>query len=240
MTLAHPAAVLPLRRAGLPLSALAIGSMAPDLPVFVRDWSFYHFTHGLAGIVTFDLAVTLVTLLAWDRLVRDALVDLSPDAVRLRLPARRRLGVRAWLLAPLAAVVGSLSHVAWDLFTHRGRWGEQHIGWLAAQHGPLLGLEWAQHVSGVLGLALVLLYAGAQVLRAPLDPTRDPRVLPAWSLPLVIALIALYAAADGLGQAAAGLEQLAFQGVVGAIVASLVALPLVAGTWWVLRPRTSP
>ena len=36
ITFAHPAAVLPLARTGLPLTALAIGSMVPDLPMFVR------------------------------------------------------------------------------------------------------------------------------------------------------------------------------------------------------------
>lgn len=41
VTIAHPAAVLPLRGLGLPLSAMVIGSMAPDLPVFSRSWGIY-------------------------------------------------------------------------------------------------------------------------------------------------------------------------------------------------------
>lgn len=238
MTLAHPAVVLPLGRL-LPLAALVIGSMTPDLPVFVREWTFYHFTHSLVGVVTFDLVVTLLVLLVWDRGVRDALVDLCPDPVRLRLPARARLPLRAWLLAPLAAVVGSLSHVGWDLFTHRGRWGVTHVAWLGEQHGPLLGHQWAQHLSGVIGLAVVVAFVTTRILRRPLGEQRGPRVLPTWTLALLLALIGAYALLDGLGRAHEGMEALAFQGVVGAIVASLVVLPAAAIAWWVRRSRVA-
>jgi hypothetical protein len=74
------------------------------------------------GVVTADLVGTLVLLFAWNELFRDALVDLAPRAVRMRLPARRRLSLRQWLLAPAAAVLGSATHVVWDSFTHPGRW----------------------------------------------------------------------------------------------------------------------
>lgn len=230
MTLAHPAVVLPLRRAGFPLSALAIGSMTPDLPVFVQDWGFYHFTHGLIGIVTFDLAVALATLLVWDRIVRDALVDLSPDAVRLRLPARRRLSWRAWALAAPAAVLGSLSHVVWDAFTHPGRWGQHHVTWLAEEHGPLLGLQWAQHVSGIAGMTVLLVYAGAQLPGQRSAPDR-PRRLPAITLPLLLGCAAASALVAGLSRRAQGIEVLAFHGAVGGIVGGAVAL-LVGGLAW--------
>ncbi|QWC85882.1 DUF4184 family protein [Nocardioidaceae bacterium] len=33
VTVAHPAAILPLRRLGLPTAALAAGAMAPDVPL---------------------------------------------------------------------------------------------------------------------------------------------------------------------------------------------------------------
>ena len=233
MTLAHPAAVLSLGWLGLPMAALVIGSMTPDLPVFVQDWEAYHVTHGLVGVLTFDLAATLAVLLVWDRVVRDALVDLSPDVVRLRLPARKRLDRRAWLLAPLAAWLGSATHVFWDTFTHPGRWGVQQVGWLHEPHGPLLGHQWAQHVSGLLGLAVVLLVASARILSAPIAPDRPARALPVWVLPALLLAAAGYALLSGLGRRDEGLEALAFQGAVGGIVGSAAAV-LAAGLLWSL------
>ncbi|WGY02003.1 DUF4184 family protein [Nocardioides sp. QY071] len=171
VTLAHPAAVLPLRGLGLPLSASVIGSMAPDLPVLVQTWGLYGFSHSLAGVVSIDLALTLALLAFWDLSGRDALVDTAPDLVRGRLPARARIGRRAWLLAPLAAVVGSLTHTLWDSFTHQGRWGVRHVAWLEQTHGALPGQQWAQFASGVLGLLVV----GWAILR---HVRRSPRVAP--------------------------------------------------------------
>lgn len=239
MTLAHPAAVLALGRLGLPMAALVIGSMTPDLPVFVRDWEAYHVTHGLVGVLTFDLAATVVVLLAWDRLVRDALVDLSPDVLRRRLPARRRLDRSAWLLVPLASWIGSATHVLWDSFTHPGRWAVREIDWLHELHGPLLGHQWAQHLSGVVGLGLVLLVSVARVLASPAQPARAPRALPAWLLPVLLALAAAYALLSGLGRRHEGLEAIAFQGAVGGIVGSAAAV-LVAGLLWTAASRRSP
>jgi hypothetical protein len=112
MTLAHPVAVLPLRRFGLPMAAMVIGSMVPDVPLFLRWSSGYQVSHSYAGVFTVNLIGALVVLYGWNAFVRDALVDLAPDVVRVRLAARHRLSRRQWLLAPAAAVVG-LAVVLW-------------------------------------------------------------------------------------------------------------------------------
>lgn len=55
LTLAHPAAVLPLRRCGLPMAALVIGSMMPDVPLFMRWSSGYQVSHSYTGVFTVHL-----------------------------------------------------------------------------------------------------------------------------------------------------------------------------------------
>lgn len=97
LTPSHVAAVLPLRRLGLPTAALAIGSMVPDVPIFIGRLSGHRLTHSLTGVLTVDLVGTLLPLAGWTFLARAALVDLA------RLPARVRFDARAWLLAPVAA-----------------------------------------------------------------------------------------------------------------------------------------
>ncbi|RHW25669.1 DUF4184 family protein [Nocardioides immobilis] len=64
MTLAHPAAVLPLGRLGLPMTALVAGSVVPDIPLFLWWVRGYELTHSLVGILVVDvvLAVGVVLL----------------------------------------------------------------------------------------------------------------------------------------------------------------------------------
>ncbi len=170
----HPAAVLPLLGIGLPPSALVIGSMVPDLPYFVPLPVGSGFTHTLVGAVTVDVVLALAVYAVWHALLVPPLLAWSPQSLRGRLPRRPavgsvvgfpvdpRAGVPGWLggsrrLALVAAgcAVGAFTHVAWDAFTHDGRWGTQRVAWLTAQHGLLPGYRWAQYASGVVGLVLL-------------------------------------------------------------------------------------
>ncbi|WP_182378756.1 DUF4184 family protein [Nocardioides sp. WS12] len=236
VTLAHPAAVLPLRRLGLPLSAMVIGSMAPDLPVFSQSWGIYGFTHSVLGILTVDLALTLVLLGFWDFLGRDALVDTAPSLVRNRLPATHRIGRSAWLLAPLAAVVGSITHVVWDAFTHEGRWGTRLIPWLTEQQGPLRGGQWAQYGSGVFGLLVIGLALLAVVRRPVLDDAPPTRRLPAATLGAAFAVASLISVGTFLFLLEGGFHSAAFYAAVVGILALAAAVAAVTVAWCLSDP----
>ena len=237
VTLAHPAAVLPLRGLGLPLSALVIGSMAPDLPVLLQTWGLYAFSHSAAGIVTLDLALSLLLLAFWDLLGRDALVDTAPALVRDRLPVRARIGRRGWLLAPLGAVVGSVTHTLWDAFTHEGRWGVRHVAWLEETHGALPGQQWAQFASGILGMLVVGWAIVHHVRRSPRSAPR-PRRLPAATLPAAFAAATATSVTGGLLHLDHGWHDAAFHAAVAGILA-LAALVGLLGLAWRLAPEVS-
>ncbi|MBV6728008.1 DUF4184 family protein [Nocardioides daeguensis] len=237
VTLAHPAAVLPLRGLGLPLSALVIGSMTPDLPVLAQTWGLYTFSHSLAGIVTLDLALSVVLLAFWDRWGRDALVDTAPAAVRDRLPAHARIGRRGWLLAPLAAVVGSTTHTLWDAFTHQGRWGARHVAWLRDTHGALPGQQWAQFASGILGLLVVGWAIVHHVRRSPRSGPR-PRRLPAATLPVGFGVATAISLTGGVLHLDGGWHDAAFHAAVAGILA-LAALVGLLGLAWRIAPQVS-
>src|SRR5436190_2277820 len=174
MTLAHPAAVLPLRRVGLPMSGLVAGSVVPDVPVFLEWHRGYDLTHSLLGILVIDVALAYCVLLVWFPFVRDPLADMAPEQVRSRLAERARLTRRQWLLVAPAASVGAATHFLWDSFTHPGRWGPNHIEWLRAEHVGLEGLRWSQYVSGVIGLAIVIWVSRAYVRSLDPLPARGP------------------------------------------------------------------
>lgn len=164
-TASHPAVILPLRRLGLPTSALVIGSIAPDLPYFLG--SLPHLperavTHSLSAVLTIDLALGLVLFVLWHALLTRPLVWAAPAALQRRLAPHMRGGIGARLHDPAAVVrvcvgllLGGLTHIAWDAFTHTGGWAVQTMPVLTA---PVLGLpaqRWVHTSFSVLGLVAI-------------------------------------------------------------------------------------
>jgi NAD(P)H dehydrogenase (quinone) len=231
-TVSHPAAVLPLRRLGLPMTVLVVASMVPDVPVFLGRPRVYEVTHSLVGIVTIDLVMAVTVVAWWSFVMRDALVDLAPTPVRSRFAAHVRPSRRDWLLSPLAAVIGAVTHVVWDSFTHAGEWGVVRIDWLQAQHGGLVGFKWAQYASGAIGLAVVGV-ATLNHLRTlhPIGGPRDRRVLPAATLPVTIGLVALAGIVSAARHVSSGLHSVAFNGAVDSLIVLAVALIALTLAW---------
>jgi uncharacterized membrane protein len=237
-TLSHPAAAWLFRGTPLPVAAMVAGSMSPDVPVFLRDFGRpYGFTHSLTGAVTVDLAMALVALAVWFSWLRDPLVDLAPAAVRDRLPARARYSRQQWLLAVPASVLGSLTHVVWDAFTHGGRWGADRIAWLRDDQGSHAGSTWAQYLSTVIGAIICLAWA-VIYLRSRQPTPRPPRVpVLRAAVPVLAGAVALAAVAFGVTYDGGPLRKAAL-GAVVATMLGLTAILLLASLWHLLA-RTS-
>ena len=249
-TLSHPAAVLPVAallrgRLALPTSAMVAGSTVPDLPLFVGTG--YAVSHSPVGLVTLDLALAMGLLLVWDRLVRDALADLAPDRWRSRVAPRVRLDRRGWALAPFAAVLGSVTHVVWDAFTHDGRWGTSLVPWLEQDHLGVGGADWAQYGSSVVGLLAVVAVLEVE-LRSRAVVDRGPRLLPWPALPVTVTLTALVGVA--VAALSAGSRPSVFGFAVDVLVTVGLGLLALSGAWWLVartrgggdggRPGASP
>ena len=234
ITFAHPAAVLPLARSGLPLTALAIGSMVPDLPMFVRlPW--YEVTHGPWGVFGVDVVLGAVGVALWVLLVRDAVVDVAPEVVRGRFARRFTYARRDWWMTPVAASVGALTHVVWDLFTHPDRWGPHHIPWLAERHAGLLGTAWLQHASSVLATGVLVAAFVSELRKRPYEP-RGPRRLPRWTALLAAVLVGIVGLATVGSLWGRSLEVVAFNALITTIDAAVVVAVLVAVVWRVRGP----
>jgi hypothetical protein len=206
----HPAVVLPLQRLGLPLSGLVVGALAPDLPVYLPVGVGYAMTHSGAGL-PIDVVLGLVVLGLWFSTARDAVVDLVP-ALRSRVPAQARLTARQWLLAPLAVAVGAATHVLWDSATHDWGFVVEELALLREDVGPLPLYAWCQHVSTVLGSAVVAAYCLVRLRRLPATPREAAVPRPGlWLVPVPLAGVAV-------GVVAHDIEA----GVGAALVATLV------------------
>lgn len=174
----HPAAVLPFLGTPLPMSALVMGSMAPDSPAFVPRTVFAYppHTHSLMHGIGINLTLGLALWALWHGLLSRPALAAAPSAVQARC-AHLRLGIRArlrrpidLLLVPLGVVVGAFSHVVWDNFTHPWGWPVARI---AVLRGEFLGTQawgWAQLGSSFGGLILIGAVLARAWARAPIVP----------------------------------------------------------------------
>lgn len=180
-TPSHIAVALPFVRTRLPIAPLVIGTMAPDVPYFLLLRVPRDLTHSLEGVPTIDLALTIVLVLLWYAVLRAPIIDLLPISVRERIPPVGPLGWRrpgrGWgteiLLGILAALVGILTHLAWDAFTHENSPLVAAVPALHAYVGPLQLSSWLQHASTIGGLVAVGLWARAWARRTPRVPSRS-------------------------------------------------------------------
>ena len=166
-TLAHPAAILPLRGLRyLRTVPLIIGAMTPDLPYYVpaRFGLIGPETHSVAGSFTTCVVLGYVALACVFLLRRPLTALLSARARWLCLTALAPFSQRPleWALAPLSIVLGVWTHLLWDSFTHNDGWMVRRVAVLSAP--VTLGAynstvcHVLQYLSSVLGLAAMVVW----------------------------------------------------------------------------------
>jgi hypothetical protein len=189
-TLSHIAAVLPgyraLSRAQI-FSAAVIGSMVPDFGFLLLSGSPARWqTHSFVGLFTFCLPVGLISygLLQW--LIKPAVQEILPDRAYVRLrtahPVRDLHDLRAWIYAAGAILLGAITHLIWDAFTHENARGVQMFPVLD-RYGPELDghpeqyYHWLQYGSSIVGLLLVLIALALWWRHTPRPAERPRRAL---------------------------------------------------------------
>ena len=235
-TLAHPAAVLPLRSASrrhLALAPLAIGATMPDVQYFMRLSAEGHFTHTLPGLLLVCLPVGWLVLLLYDRFGRAGVAALLPSQWRLPdAPA-----FRPFMLTSLALFVGSVTHVVWDAFTHD--YGLFVRAWPALKSpvtASLPGLPWysaLQFGSTIFGM-LALVAAVWPWLREQPSVAIPSLVVRTGA---VLGALAIAALLNGSRFLHAGTRSFVVAG--GVAVTFAVAVGLVAIGWWTTRRPTA-
>jgi hypothetical protein len=166
-TLAHPAAILPLRgRHYLRTAPLIIGAMVPDLPYFLPSNLERHVpeTHEFAASYGTDLALGYLMLVVIFVLRRPLTALLSPRSRWLCLNALApfRAQWSAWAFAAPAILIGVWSHLLWDSVTHSDGWVVRRVSALSAPvtvagyTGPMCHV--LQYISSGIGLIVVAVW----------------------------------------------------------------------------------
>jgi hypothetical protein len=207
-TLSHPAASVPLSKKGLCLSALIIGSMVPDFDNLIPDLPDWMSMHHFLGLFISDLPIGFILLFLFHKVLKEAALPLLPEDHRARLAALagefkfypiRRLG---WILFSL--LVGSMTHLFWDSFTHANGMFVQLIPALAfsiygtGRHAvAVFGV--LQLLSTLIGAALLILWYFQWYRKAVIKSEQPVLFLtPPLRFGIVILMLAL-ALAGGLG-----------------------------------------
>jgi hypothetical protein len=126
-TLAHPAAILPLGRAlrgRAVASALVIGSMVPDVPNLFPALATRDAAHSFYGLFWFCLPTGLLAYVVFHLALARPLAGLLPRDIRARLApfleGPGRFAARSLGFALASLLLGAVTHVIWDSFTHPG------------------------------------------------------------------------------------------------------------------------
>jgi len=255
-TFAHPAAVLPVHRRWprpFVLSALVIGSMAPDFAYLPPFFASRTMSHSLAGSFLFCVPAGFVVYLVFHLLLKAPLTTLLPARIRRQasfsLSAAPRLPDRS-LPAVLASLwLGVLTHLVWDGFTHDPTRITRLLPFLTITLFHVDGYRVQlcrvlQHASTVLG-AWILARALVRLARrpapaglgAPTALTRTARITVVATLVLVpIVLAFAWQAEDWLAVRDVGdAHTQLFITVIRAMAIFGVGLLVYAAAWYSLR-----
>ena|SRR5215471_1877330 len=229
-TPAHAAAAWPVRKilVRLPLSALIIGTLSPDFEYFLRLVPVTRWAHTPAGIVFFCVPVSIVVWLVFRRLIRPAVLDVLPPGLAKALGSP----LTSWSWAIVAVLVGALTHVAWDGFTHQHDWAVNAWPVLQTQVAPqqLPGVRWyklLQNLSSAGGLIVLAAWVATWVRSQPPGARRWAagqlsRATRAAALVIFLTIVAAYVNATRASSWPVQLSRFAVGGMIGCSVGLLL------------------
>ena len=260
LTIAHSVAAIPLRRPlgrlGV-LAALVIGSITPDLPLFLPLPFSRNTTHTALALLWFCLPAGVLAYLLYDLVLDRPLRALMPEGFQRRLVlVGRHARPAVWSPAVLVSLLsGAATHSAWDAFTHGGSAG---VGeWLPAIETRLFTVSGytvyvfsvLQHASTAFGLILLAAWVWRWYQRAPqadvtvqgLAGETRRRLLAVIAFVVVLAASAAAASRPPAEPTLRHLQPLARRVVVSSLTALVGAVTVYAVGWhWVRRHASRP
>ncbi|MBO0576501.1 DUF4184 family protein [Clostridium botulinum] len=126
-TFSHPAIVLPLEKKWnkyFSFTALILGSMSPDFEYFIRFKPMSTIGHGLIGFFLYNLPLCFVLAYLFHKIIKKPLIVHMPKPIDSRyyntaLKPWRINSLRQALVFSYSAIIGMITHVFWDSFTHK-------------------------------------------------------------------------------------------------------------------------
>lgn len=167
-TPAHAAVSVPFirRMRAISVFGLVLGSMAPDFEYFIRLKPMSMGGHSIAGMFFLNLPLCLLIAVLYLNVLEDGLIQLLPDFMAKKWPRFGRsvktYAIAEWINFIFWTLVGMLTHIGWDAFTHSSGMGVALIPALSnfIRIGPIEapGYKFLQHGSTLLGLGAIAIH----------------------------------------------------------------------------------
>jgi len=118
------------------LTALVIGSMAPDFVCFLPLAANGPFTHSVSGIFLYCIPAGLLVYVIYYGLLREAFIAWAPTAIATRMPGNlpwMKQDGRTLGLVLVSLGIGAAAHIFWDAFMHPNTFAVRHLDVLRMQ-----------------------------------------------------------------------------------------------------------
>jgi membrane-bound metal-dependent hydrolase YbcI (DUF457 family) len=245
-TVSHAAAVLPIHRlTRLPLTALMVGSMAPDFGYFFSHQASRALTHSIPGLFIFALPVGFFVWLFYVAFLEKATITLLSDRWHTRFAHTDAITLKLVGRAAIAIVLGAVTHLVWDAFTHRGTVVTDALPALLA---PTPGFSWLpiyhllHALSSVVGLAILVRWARhlhRQPARSLIRPYKVRERMRLAALWLLLAASLAGGVIDWLPYAHARYDAQFFSVAVGTMSGFFIAWCCIAVAMWINARKAS-
>ena len=168
-TFAHPLAVMPIglkQNKYFDLTALIIGSMAPDFEYFIHFKPYQLHGHTILGQLYYNLPIVILVAVLWHYLIKEQIIINLPkpfDTYYFYLmKANWNISsVKAFFVFVASALFGMFTHLLWDSFTHVEGYFVSSIGFLSSgicflnHEIPIYKI--LQHGSTLIGVSILAL-----------------------------------------------------------------------------------
>lgn len=164
-TAAHPAIILPLLRMRIfSVSALIMGSMVPDFEFFLRMEAHGPYGHSIFGMFWLNIPIALAFITLYHNFVRNAMIESLPTFFGKRFYEFVDFNWNTYFKANffkvvLSVLVGNLSHLLWDSFTHFDGFFVSKIPFLNTEYRQIplyLVLQYAFSLIGAIAISVFI------------------------------------------------------------------------------------
>lgn len=165
-TFSHPAGIVDISKKNLSLSALVIGSILPDLEYFLRLEPVRHHLHSWPGFLWIGIPMGLFLHQFFHLFLKYPILSLFPKAHQEKLiPVCNRYrmeGAKDFFKIIISLLIGILSHLILDSFTHDGNFIAKHIPFLQIKILKISSINitiatFLQYFSTIVGMGYIIL-----------------------------------------------------------------------------------
>jgi hypothetical protein len=194
-TFSHPAILLPFFKSKkFSITALIVGSMAPDFEFFFRMRTQSEISHTFLGLLLIDFPLAIIVTFLFHGIIKKPFLANSPAFIQRRTT---ELNLTNWfeyfrknrVIVFLSFFLGAFSHFLLDSFSHWDGFMVQRISFLNSIFLSFPLYEWIQYSTSLIGIVVF----GWYFFRIPKQAVSSANIsIPFWVITFLIALIIIF------------------------------------------------